>query len=268
MLGVGMLMAYLVEWRVVGLVAVALVTTFVLLEAHYERIDGDHAGSFVLFALAFAAAAALGSYLGEAFSTWNRGPAAPPAADEGEIAPIAPEPPPLPEAPVEAAVATALAEEGRLSLLYGRADDAEALSQVYGPRATRALLERIGEVLARQLRPNDRLLRQGAFDFCVILPRTPLEVARIRAERMRLATADERVAVGEQEVPASISIGIAASPADGSDWRNLLAAAERALEGAVSLGGNRTVLHSLPPGAPRGWGLPGEGRSAQRRASI
>ena len=51
------------------------------------------------------------------------------------------------------------------------------------------------------------------------------------------------------------SIGIASFPHDGLSAAELVAAADRALARAIELGGNRTVLVSIPRDAPPGWGL-------------
>ena len=53
----------------------------------------------------------------------------------------------------------------------------------------------------------------------------------------------------------TFSIGVATYPDDGADQVGLDAAAQRALTRAAELGGNRTVLHSVPADVPPGWGL-------------
>ena len=79
------------------------------------------------------------------------------------------------------------------------------------------------------------------------------------AERVRLAVGEGRVQVdGDDWVRSSVSIGISSCPIDGRTPGRLRGAAERALTAAAQVGGNRTVLHSVPPGAPRGWGLAAE----------
>ncbi len=53
----------------------------------------------------------------------------------------------------------------------------------------------------------------------------------------------------------SVAVGIAGLPEDAATDDERAQWASRALSRAVELGGNRTVLRSVPPGSPPGWGL-------------
>ena len=110
------------------------------------------------------------------------------------------------------------------------------------------------------MRAIDIVERIGRSRFRVTLPETGAEDGRIVAERIRLRIDAMRPELEPARViGVSVSIGISTYPADGTDVVGLEAAAERALARAQELGGNRTVLFSLPPGAPRGWGLTSSG---------
>ena len=259
LLGVGLLLAYAVGLRSAPLVAVALVATYVALEGHYGRLDGSHACSVVALAIVFGAAALATGALAESFQSWD-------SAGPEEPAEWIPEPPAHAEdlGPADAAEADtlealldqAIRAHGALSLLLARPDGIERMAEDHGQHATRAVLDRVAEVLRGHLRGTDALHRHGLFDFWVILPRTSLEAARMTAERVRLAVGEGRIQTGEHDwMRASVSIGISSCPIDGRTAHRLREASERALAAAGQLGGNRTVLHSVPPGAPRGWGL-------------
>ena len=112
------------------------------------------------------------------------------------------------------------------------------------------------EAIEAAVRAIDIVERIGPSRFRVALPETGTEGGRIVAERIRLLIDATRPELEPgRVVGGSVSIGISTYPADGTDTVELEAAAERALARAQELGGNRTVLFSIPPGAPRGWGL-------------
>ena len=108
------------------------------------------------------------------------------------------------------------------------------------------------EAIESAVRATDIVERIGPSRFRVALPETGPEGGRIVAERIRLLIDATRPEPG---LGVSVSIGISTFPADGTDTVELEAAAERALARAQELGGNRTVLFSVPADAPRGWGL-------------
>jgi diguanylate cyclase (GGDEF)-like protein len=112
------------------------------------------------------------------------------------------------------------------------------------------------EAIEAAVRAIDIVERIGPSRFRVALPETGAEGGRIVAERIRLLIDATRPELEPgRVVGSSVSIGISTYPDDGTDTVELEAAAERALARAQELGGNRTVLFSVPPGAPRGWGL-------------
>jgi diguanylate cyclase (GGDEF)-like protein len=266
LLGAGTLLAYAAGLRIAPLVAVALVATYVALEGHYGRLNADHTGSVLAFSVLFGAAALAAGALADGFEAWNRqGYTAPDLLvdDEGFDADDLDSGEGLEIDDLESLLYQAIRGHGALSLLIARPDGIEQLGDERGQEATRAVLERVADVLRGHLRGTDVLHRQGLFDFWVILPRTSLEAARMTAERVRLAVGDGRIPLdGEDWVRSSVSIGISSCPIDGRTSGPLRNAAERALAAAAQLGGNRTVLHSVPPGAPRGWGLSPERRGA------
>jgi diguanylate cyclase (GGDEF)-like protein len=258
-LGAGVLLAYAAGLRIAPLVAVALIATFVALEGHYGRLDGSHTGSVIAFSILFGAAALAAGALGDAFEPWN--------VDETSYAPLPLEKPgEEPAEPIafetpdvaglESLLDEAISVHGALSLLLVRPDGIEQLGEELGEGATRAVLDRVEEIVHGQLRDTDVLHQEGLFEFWVVLPKTSLEASRLTAERIRLTVTDGSTQVGDDHwVRSTVSVGISSCPIDGRTEDRLRAAAERALTAAVQLGGNRTVLHSVPPGAPRGWGL-------------
>jgi diguanylate cyclase (GGDEF)-like protein len=100
------------------------------------------------------------------------------------------------------------------------------------------LLKDLAALCAQQVRSFDVLAKYGGDEFTMILPQTPREGAMIVAERVRAAVAGHAfalVAAGE----ITVSLGVAAFPADGNDPTSLLQAADRALYAAKRNGRNR-----------------------------
>lgn len=103
------------------------------------------------------------------------------------------------------------------------------------------------ELVGRQTRAVDLPDLDELGAFTVVLPDTASAAARIAAERLRIAALAETV--------LTLSIGIAAYPHDGTTEASLIGAADAALAAARDAGGNRTLLASIEPGDPPGWGM-------------
>jgi diguanylate cyclase (GGDEF)-like protein len=177
---------------------------------------------------------------------------------------LAAENPPLPSAAAAAGpspgsleyeVLRALRHNHPLSMLVAKPDDIQRYAR-RGGQALVQLLEAVGRAIEESLRATDIASRQGEHEFWVILPETSNVSARVVAERIRLGVGGRETEIAPGElVSLSLSIGIAAFPDDALSGDAIVLAAQRALARAVQLGGNRTVMHSVPAGAPSGWGI-------------
>lgn len=152
--------------------------------------------------------------------------------------------------------------EHSAAMLLVRPDEVEDVALRHGQDGVQEVLRVVAETIGRQARTSDCAYRHGPFDICVLLPETGLVGARVAAERFRLEIAGQRMLFGPGDpLNLSVSIGTAVFPVATSQ-EELHAAAHEALERAIELGGNRTVLSSLPDDAPRGWGLTAEAEPA------
>jgi diguanylate cyclase (GGDEF)-like protein len=119
-------------------------------------------------------------------------------------------------------------------------DHFHALQSKYGRPAGDQVLGECALVLKLALRDGDFLARLAGDEFGVILPDCDLAPARRLAERLRHAIEEHRFArVGR----LSCSAGVAATPRDGLDATELLAAAEQALGLAKKAGRHRTAAN-------------------------
>jgi len=158
---------------------------------------------------------------------------------------------------LEYEVARSRRHNHRFSLVMVRPDDIDDVAMRRADDGVHSLMAALAETIGAHVRATDVPFRHAAYDFCVLLPETTAAGARVAAERIRLAVHGRRVEFAPGDlVDLSVSIGIAAFPDDASSDEELTRGASLALSKAVELGGNRTVLHSAPPGAPPGWGMP------------
>jgi diguanylate cyclase (GGDEF)-like protein len=103
-----------------------------------------------------------------------------------------------------------------------------------------------------RLRPGDMLARTGGDEFCVVLPASTLREGAMIARRiLDVCRADAEACVGD-EIPISLSIGVAQwSWEMGLYPDRLMAAADHALYAAKKDGKNRHAVYDpAPPLAP------------------
>ncbi len=102
------------------------------------------------------------------------------------------------------------------------------------------VLQQVAVALKRLSRGSDVVARIGGEEFLLVLPNTDMASARILAERIRQAVADNPVAAGGQQIAITISLGVACSrglvPLD-----NLIDEADRAMYVAKQGGRNRVA---------------------------
>ena len=155
---------------------------------------------------------------------------------------------------LEAELARSQRHHHQLALVLVRPDAFDALAAV-GAASGREVLEAVAEVIGSELRAIDVALRHAPTTFALILPETPIEGARVAAERIRLLLPLRVGTVGERHI--TVSLGVASFPDDATTHDELVLCAEQALVHAAELGGNRTVCTSAPATAPPGWTIAG-----------
>ena len=130
-----------------------------------------------------------------------------------------------------------------LSLIMIDIDHFKAFNDHFGHGAGDICLVTIAATLSANLsRPGDLVARYGGEEFAVILPETdPAGAVRI-AERMRVALAEQGMAQapGDERSIVTLSAGVAGRvPDEQADVAELVAAADRKLYEAKTLGRNR-----------------------------
>lgn len=124
-------------------------------------------------------------------------------------------------------------------------DDLKVVNDRFGHVVGDRLLEAVGRVIGTRVRRIDTAARYGGDEFVVLLPETDIGGGLVLAEKIRQGAAALRIPTPEgASIRASLSIGVAAYPGDGTTPDELLAAADRAMY--VSKRGGRDRVSAGP----------------------
>jgi len=123
------------------------------------------------------------------------------------------------------------------------------INNSYGHLAGDAVLKGVADIFRMQLRDYDVPARFGGEEFAILLPETGPEQALETAERIRRAVAAARfdVETSSEPIKATVSLGIASFPEDGSDVNELIHQADLAVYRAKLQGRNRALGASSEP---------------------
>ncbi len=127
-----------------------------------------------------------------------------------------------------------------LSLIMLDLDNFKSLNDSLGHVTGDRMLASVAEILRRQFRPGDILVRYGGDEFAVLLPRVSEDQALDIAERVREAVASYDLTDYEHDGPAlSVSVSIGVAELNGrQSLDDLLAAADAAMYRAKNSGRN------------------------------
>jgi len=136
-----------------------------------------------------------------------------------------------------------------MSVIMADLDLLRDINNSYGHLAGDAVLNGIADVFRKQLRPYDVPARFGGEEFAILLPETAPEHALEIAERIRRAVAEHlfEVETSSEPIRATISLGVAGYPKDGSDPNELIHQADLAVYRAKLQGRNRVLGASSEP---------------------
>lgn len=125
-------------------------------------------------------------------------------------------------------------------------DHFKAVNDTYGHDVGDRVLVQVAGLLREHSRKNDLVTRSGGEEFTVLLKVEDHAAAADAIERMRLAVAQSRFAVGATRIPVTISAGVATYlPTDGV-FEDLFRRADQALYAAKAAGRNRTEIAAVP----------------------
>ena len=131
----------------------------------------------------------------------------------------------------------------RLSLLMIDLDHFKRVNDTYGHIMGDLVLSTVAGIIRKVTRDSDIPGRLGGEEFCVVIPETGLEDARVLAERLRRRVAEELYyGSGQAEFHVTCSIGIADIDASCQGVNDFIGKADRALYSAKDSGRNRIAV--------------------------
>jgi diguanylate cyclase len=128
-------------------------------------------------------------------------------------------------------------------------DHFKTINDTHGHAVGDDVIRKFCEATAAMLRPTDAFGRMGGEEFAVVLPGSDIEAAGVRADWIRTSFASSCRFMGNRQVNATASAGVAAgAEPDEYILNTLVEQADQALYGAKADGRNRTVRadHSAP----------------------
>ena len=135
-------------------------------------------------------------------------------------------------------LARARREGYTVSVLMIDIDHFKAFNDTYGHQAGDEVLRKLGELFRSQIRQSDIACRYGGEEFIIIMPVAEDGDTLRRADMIRYAFNHMPIVYSDQEIFASISIGIAFYPRHGQDAQTVIKTADDALYESKRLGRN------------------------------
>lgn len=135
-------------------------------------------------------------------------------------------------------------EQSGVALVFVDVDNFKVINDSHGHQRGDDLLKHLGDTISSQLRRSDRLVRIAGDEFLILLPgvNDQADVVNILDKINR--TVQKPVTIdGETFIPA-LSMGIALAPAQGTDFRNLMTCADKAMYVAKSNGRNQYCFYT------------------------
>jgi diguanylate cyclase (GGDEF)-like protein len=132
-----------------------------------------------------------------------------------------------------------------LAFLMIDADHFKMVNDQHGHLAGDQVLKEISNIIQENVREIDIVGRFGGEEFCVVLPDTELDGAKVVAERIRKSTEKRLIKAYDSTLRVTLSIGIAIYPSDGKLLEELMDKADWALYRAKSQGRNCVVAFGL-----------------------
>ncbi|MBM7562395.1 diguanylate cyclase [Fusibacter tunisiensis] len=126
-----------------------------------------------------------------------------------------------------------------LSVIMLDIDKFKFVNDTYGHRKGDEILSKLGEILKNSVRSSDYVARYGGEEFIVLLPEADASVGYKVAEKIRTLIESNKL-LGE-DVPLTVSLGIATYPKDGANEEELIEKADQALYYSKNNGRNQST---------------------------
>jgi diguanylate cyclase (GGDEF)-like protein len=131
-----------------------------------------------------------------------------------------------------------------IGILMLDVDHFKRVNDTYSHKAGDLVLQALGALLKGSTRSEDFVCRYGGEEFVVSMPGVFLATCCERAEQIRTRFQELTVPFEDQEIKATLSLGIAVFPIHGSGAEEVLMHADQALYQAKRRGRNRVIVWS------------------------
>ena len=126
-----------------------------------------------------------------------------------------------------------------MSVMIADLDHFKRINDTYGHLGGDRVLVTFAETCRKVIRESDLLGRLGGEEFGLVLPETPLQQARVLAERLREATAEAITMLEGRQISLTVSIGLVEMTQNEYSISTLLRRADHALYQAKDAGRNQ-----------------------------
>jgi diguanylate cyclase (GGDEF)-like protein len=127
------------------------------------------------------------------------------------------------------------------TIAIGDLDNFKKINDTYGHLVGDKVLREVANVIRQNLRKTDLVVRWGGEEFLIFLKKTPVEIGRLIADRIRRAIADHLIPWEGYFIKVTLSFGVCGAPPLKA-FEQLLNLADQALYEAKRNGKNMVVL--------------------------
>lgn len=136
-------------------------------------------------------------------------------------------------------------EQREFAIVAVVVDGMDEIRQTYGADSCERVVEALGRLLRANTRAMDSPCRLGGDRFVVLLSGVGLATAHARMEQLRKQCAQHIVAYNGQQIPFTVSMGVASFPHTAGSVEELMRSADRAMAQSRERGGNHLTLASI-----------------------
>jgi diguanylate cyclase (GGDEF)-like protein len=137
-------------------------------------------------------------------------------------------------------------ENAPASVIMCDLDRFKSVNDTHGHAIGDAVLQKFCETVTHALWPNDIFGRLGGEEFALVLPRSSIEAAYVRAERIRISFEESCRLIEGRRVDATVSCGVSVSTDGKHTLSELLTLSDLALYRAKADGRNRVKRAEQP----------------------
>lgn len=137
-----------------------------------------------------------------------------------------------------------------VSVIMCDIDHFKTINDTYGHQTGDKVLKAFGSLVRRRCRGSDFGSRYGGEEFLLVFPNMPGDIACVRAEQLRVATAAMRVPSGNEVLRITSSFGVAVFPLHGLTLDGIISSADEAQYQAKAAGRNQVKCAVDPERLP------------------